>query len=773
MAPTNLRDGQADTLRGMRLLRWITRICVYAGVTAEIPFDHYVNGLTWQQAVSVHLGGYVIATVAIELAFGYAMKLRKRNAFPQAVLVELGSGSGLGDACRRAVETINRLLSTAWCALLLPDAAGNMRVAAVHGADAAHAEAVWQALAQTQEPQPGSEPRIYRGDDLPAEARGAAPAVAVVPIHALREPVGYLLLAGPRAGLRDRQLLAAIAGALGSPLHNLRQAETLRATQDRLRLVVNRAPMALVTIDAAGNFALAEGRVLESLGLPPESLIGRNIRDMPAVPADVVSAVEDALAGEERSLVAEVSGRFFEARISPLRDAGGSTLGASILAWDVTEQHRAREALQRSEEYFRALIENASDLIFIVDAETIVRYASPAVERALGYSIDELVGQSAFNFIHPDDRPELLSIFQQRLRERGVGIPIEFRVRHKDGSWRTIEAIGNFNVMDDPRFGGAVFNARDITERKQAEQALMESEARFRGLFQAAGDVMYTLSLDGRLTSLNPAFTTVTGWPAEQWIGKHFAPLIHPDDLPSTIEALRRLVQRDKDLPDTYEWRVRKASGEYMTGEFVTRPLYESGKLAGVIGVVRDVTERRQAEQRIRHMAHHDPLTGLPNRVALEAHLQALVESARAAGRPLAVMFLDLDYFKQINDTHGHEVGDALLRQVAETLKAAVRDGDIVARFGGDEFVVIVPNITAPQEALEVAERIQKLFARPYQLNGWSASITVSIGVAVYPLDGEDLPTLLRRADNAMYQAKSQGRNAVRLFSPGQTATAA
>ncbi|TMC00466.1 MAG: EAL domain-containing protein [Chloroflexi bacterium] len=323
-------------------------------------------------------------------------------------------------------------------------------------------------------------------------------------------------------------------------------------------------------------------------------------------------------------------------------------------------------------------------------------------------------------------------------------------------------------MLDDPNLGAIVANYRDITERKSAEDALRTSEERYRNLVETAQDVIYTLSPEGTLTSLNPAFERITGWPRSEWTGKSFAPLVHPDDLPTGYQQLKRVLAGES---VSFELRIKARSGEYLIAEFTATPLLENGRYAGLLGVARDITQRKKAENTIRQLAYHDALTGLPNRALFEDRLKLALSQAGREKKRVAVMFLDLDRFKLVNDTLGHGGGDKLLCGVSEDLGGVLRAGDTVARVGGDEFTILLPAMNDAQHATEIADRILDVLKRPRLIDGQEFSITTSIGITLFPQDGQDAETLLRNADTAMYRAKERGRNNYQLYTPAMNAS--
>ncbi len=304
-------------------------------------------------------------------------------------------------------------------------------------------------------------------------------------------------------------------------------------------------------------------------------------------------------------------------------------------------------------------------------------------------------------------------------------------------------------------------------ERRRDEELIKASEERYRTVVNAARDVIYTLAPDGTLTSLNPAFEEITGWECVQWVGKPFMPLIHPEDLSRALGEMKNLLGGQ---PGRFELRVLTKSGDYVVGEFTATPLVRGGRIEGVLGIARDITERRKAEETIRRLAYHDALTGLPNRALFEDRLSVALAQAHRNKQMLAVMFLDLDRFKLVNDTLGHGHGDLLLKSVARDLTQLVREGDTVARVGGDEFTILLADIGSAEAATAVAERILDRLKRPRVVEGHELRVTTSIGISLYPTDGSDAETLLRNADTAMYRAKEQGRDNYQCFAPAMNA---
>ena len=303
---------------------------------------------------------------------------------------------------------------------------------------------------------------------------------------------------------------------------------------------------------------------------------------------------------------------------------------------------------------------------------------------------------------------------------------------------------------------------RELTERKRAEEGLRLAATVVRTVEEA---VLVT-DHDNLIVAVNPAFTAITGYSAEEVIGKN------PRLLSSGLNPPEFYQEMWESLLATDSWRGeiqdRRKSGElYVEWLSIKRVRDESGKLTHHVAVFSDISERKAAEGHMRHLAHHDVLTDLPNRVLFADRLRQGIVQAKRGKAHLALLFIDLDKFKPVNDQFGHAVGDLLLKEAAKRLRLCVRESDTVSRVGGDEFVVLLHAIQVEQNSILVAEKIQHALSQPFELEGHSLRISASIGVAVYPQHGSDEAMLVKNADTAMYHAKADGRNNAKLYQTG------
>ena len=280
-----------------------------------------------------------------------------------------------------------------------------------------------------------------------------------------------------------------------------------------------------------------------------------------------------------------------------LERVGPAVLRALDLRRARAEQARAEEARRQGEERFRALIEHGADVVALVAPDGTLLFASHSIERLLGFTPAELVGRPAFERVHPDDLPRINAALRDIVARPGTPAGLELRWRHKDGSWRHIDAVA-VDRLAEPAVGAIVVNFRDVSERRTAEAALRESEERYRTLVEGVRDIIFALSPEGTIASLNPAFETIAGWRREEWVGQPFERLVHPEDLPLALELLGRVVRGE--LRPASQFRVRTAKGDYRVGEFSATSQLHEGRLIGILGIGRDVTERVQLEQQLR-----------------------------------------------------------------------------------------------------------------------------------------------------------------------------
>jgi diguanylate cyclase (GGDEF)-like protein/PAS domain S-box-containing protein len=465
-----------------------------------------------------------------------------------------------------------------------------------------------------------------------------------------------------------------------------------------------------------------------------------------------------------RFLLEDGSVRHIESEGSAILDASGKVSYVVVVSRDITERMIAEKALRNSEERFRSLVQNLSDMITIHDAQGITHYESPSAARILGYGPGGLIGKSPFDTIHPKDVARVKSAFQDLLQTTKPLALNDFRYRRADGTWIHLEVMG-INLLDHPAVKGVVLTSRDITGRKRAEHLLRESEQRFRDVVNAAGEYIWEVDIHWNYTYASERVERTLGYSEQELLGRSFFSLMPEGEANRVREWFREKVPEGQSFR-YLEHKTRTKYGDVIWQQVSGVPILGGhGRALGYRGTALDITDRKRAEARIEYLATRDALTDLPNRMLLNDRVEQAIVNAHRNFESFALLFIDLDRFKNINDSLGHHVGDQMLKQVAERLLHCVRERDTVARPGGDEFVVAIYDLKNSQDAGHIAHKILHALSQPFAIENNVLNTSCSIGISTYPSDGEDVPTLMRNADTAMYHAKEKGRNNYQFFS--------
>jgi diguanylate cyclase (GGDEF)-like protein/PAS domain S-box-containing protein len=424
-----------------------------------------------------------------------------------------------------------------------------------------------------------------------------------------------------------------------------------------------------------------------------------------------------------------------------------------------------------------AIVDTAGALVVVLDRHgRIVRF-NHACEQTTGYRSDEVEGRLFFELLlAEDERDAVLEVFRGLQAGR-------FPSRHEN-DWRTRAgerrriAWSNTALRDA---GGAVVwiigTGIDVTERARAELALRESEEKYALIAGAVDDIVSLHELDGRFVYVSPSCRRVTGFDPDALVGTDRLAYVHPDDRERVRAATQDLIRRhtDGDMapPATAEWRHACRDGSYRWLGTRTELLRDAGgRPFRLLCTSRDISERRQAETFIRWQTHHDGLTGLSNRALFQERLAQALAALRPGKAGGALVIVDLDRFKQINETLGHAAGDRMLQKIAERLQEALRPEDQIARIGGDEFALLLPRVEDPFAVARIVRQLLEIVGRPLVLDGHEMHVTASAGIGLFPFDGRDADTLLKHAEIALYRAKGQGPDRYQLYAPTMNATA-
>ncbi|HEX6458166.1 MAG TPA: EAL domain-containing protein [Thermoleophilaceae bacterium] len=432
----------------------------------------------------------------------------------------------------------------------------------------------------------------------------------------------------------------------------------------------------------------------------------------------------------------------------------GDQLAQYLERWRVLEEQRR----------LAAIVESTDDAILTKDRNRIITSWNAGAERLYGYSAEEAVGESVTMLIPETRVGEEVDILDRVITGERVTRYETERLR-KDGS--IVEVSLTASPVRDAHGAaiGASVIAHDITTRREAERAVIAERDRAESYLQMAGSILVAGDPGGCVTMINRAGLDVLGRSEDEVIGADWFELVLPEELRDDLRSrFRTLMTRgaSEGSMSYYETPVLTKAGEERIVAWMTSVMRDSGgRVTGVLSSGSDITERLKSEAAVAHLAYHDQLTGLANRVLLEEHLEVALARAARENRELALLYLDLDNFKMVNDSLGHAAGDRLLEMVAERLSGATRGSDVVARHGGDEFLILLSELEGDTAhvAEAVASKILTVLEEPFTMDDAEFEVGASIGIAICPRDGETASALLRSADAAMYQAKAGGRS--------------
>ncbi|HSS55063.1 MAG TPA: EAL domain-containing protein [Gaiellales bacterium] len=433
------------------------------------------------------------------------------------------------------------------------------------------------------------------------------------------------------------------------------------------------------------------------------------------------------------------------------------------------------DEFREAQERYRVLVENLPAITYVdLAGSGDPLYVSPQIEELMGIPADEWL--DGFNGwerrMHPDDRHTIAEY--RRTVETGEPYSASYRMQGLDGRmrWFRDDAAAVRDETGTPRFiQGVIF---DVTKQKEAEGALQASEARFREMLENVRLAAVVTDLEGRITFCNEYLAELSGWWEDELLGRIWSETFTPPDELEMEQRAQRGIERGSVIAH-YESSILTRSGERRLFSWNNTLLRDAnGDVVGQASVGEDITDRRRAEHELERLAFHDPLTGLPNRILFHEHLDVALARAQRAGCGVAVLYVDLDDFKLVNDSFGHNAGDELLCEVAARLTGSTRAADVVARQGGDEFLILIADVETNEGgdvvdvgdvARRVAEQVRAELQRPLMLADTEIYTSASLGISLYPADAPDAESLLKHADIAMYKAKESGRDGYQLFS--------
>lgn len=537
---------------------------------------------------------------------------------------------------------------------------------------------------------------------------------------------------------------------------------SLALAHDEIQAIFDSAGAGILVVDRDMRLQALNRKSQELFFVEAREVIGQNFRDVVCDPDQVLEecifdqVMATGTTVEQSDFVYQ--NRHFYVIGTPVKDHQQQTIRVVLVYTDITERRQMEKALREAEERSRSIIDSVQAGIVLIDPEThVVTDANDLALEMTGYRREDLIGTSCREAVCANSKgicpiTDLGHTIDNRecrlMRADGRGLSVL-----KTATKVTLN--GRMHLLE---------SFIDISARKQAEEALRHSEQRFRSLYEQAPLAYQSLDNRGRYLKVNQALLEMLGYQREDLLGRFVGDFM-------TSESRRQLEQRFHQFIESgavsgAEFTLLRQDGSAIIVAVNGRVAYDAqGNFQQTHCILHNITERKQAEQKIQRLAYYDALTGLPNRQLLQDRLKQVLAQAHRYQHQVGVLFLDLDRFKRINDTLGHVVGDQFLETIAERLKEWTRESDTVARLGGDEFVIILSAVQKIQDVVNIAAGILETVSQPIRLGGHEVFCSTSIGIAFYPMDGEDHETLLKNADTAMYAAKDRGRNTYQFFS--------
>jgi len=426
---------------------------------------------------------------------------------------------------------------------------------------------------------------------------------------------------------------------------------------------------------------------------------------------------------------------------------------------------RTEAAREKAEQDLMTIINHLPDTFYRTDRDGAITLISRSVEQLLGWSTGELLGKRLGDlYVDPDGREKFLAELQA---SNGTLLGYEAPLRRKDDTVIWVSTSAHYYRDANGDIAGVEGTTRDVTAIKTHEAMLQQAAA----VFENTADAVLICDSERRVVDVNRAFTEITGYGRSEAIGQPLTLLRAEDQDPACYDRILET------LEDTGRWQgelMHRCRDGRLIPAWQTSSLVRDaeGRITHYVAVFSDITPLKKTQQQLNHLAHHDVLTGLPNRLVLEDRVEHAIGHARRNREQLAVLFLDLDHFKNINDSFGHPVGDELLQDVAQRLRASIREDDTLARLGGDEFIILQESLASPQDPATLAGKLIAAFEPSFDVQGHPFRITLSMGISLFPNDGEDVATLIRNADAAMYRAKEKGRNDYQFYTAEMTVAA-
>jgi diguanylate cyclase (GGDEF)-like protein/PAS domain S-box-containing protein len=713
--------------------------------------------LAQENAIIAEIGRIVSSTLDIEGIYGhFAEKVKKLIPFDRIAINTVNYESGtVTVAYVTGVDVKDRLKGTA-----IP-LAGTLAGEVVRARKGI--------IIQGEDPKKVTD----RFPGLLASLQAGIRSLMAIPLISKDEVVGALHFHSTKPnGYREKDLRLAeevgnqIAGAIANAelfIERRRAEEALRQSEERYRTILENIEDGYYEVDLAGKYTFFNDSMCRIYGYSREEFMGISYRRY----TDQETAKEAFQAynrvyrtgepgrGFDHEIIRKDGTKgFIEASISLIKDSSGKPIGFRGIVRDITERKKAEEGLRQSEEKYRTILTNIEEGYYEADLAGSFTFFNDSMCRILGYPKEELMGMNNRQYTDRENAKRLFQAFHRVYTTGEPGRGFDNELIRKDGTKRYVEASISLKKDSAGRPVGFRGIVRDITERKRFEKVLQQERETFFSILQKEPYGALLINTDETFLYVNPEFTVITGYTREdvpngrEWFRKAYP---DPEYRHKVIATWKADIAPRKGVDRV--WSVVCKNGQIKEIEF-RLTFVDDGR---IIVMLSDVTERKRTEEELAYRATHDLLTGLPNRMLFKDRFSVAMAQAQRAHKKLAVVFLDMDRFKEVNDTLGHHVGDRLLCAVGNRLTEFVRKTDTVARIGGDEFLLLLAEIDRVEDATAIARKAVESIQDHFVVNGHEIFITASMGIAFYPDDGNEVDTLVNRADKVMYSDKQKG----------------
>ncbi len=575
----------------------------------------------------------------------------------------------------------------------------------------------------------------------------------------------------------DMRFDATIKGyyIVGHDITDLKVAQdALAARESQLRAIMDGVPAPVAYIDRDERCQYVNRTFLQYFGLTAEQVASMRLRDVVGhgIYASAQAMLSRALEGESTSFDRLVPGaggarRWMTIRVVPDATPSGEVHGAFVLMNDIHGLKQAQEALRASEGELRLIMDNVPARVAYIDRESRFRFLNRHNEEWLSENRKDLTGRKIGEVVGEARAAQLEPLVTRVFTGETVSTEQLLLQPNGEQRWESIHYAPNRDAEGNVIGIYAVHT--DIHDQKRNEEALRRANWMLSSHINNTPLAVLEWDRDFRLVRWSPQAENIFGWRAEEVLGMPItgSQLTHEADREQVVTLISKLMSGEEPRATGLNRNYRKDAETIWCEWYHSCLLDEQGNIVSILSFVQDVSSRIQAEERLQYLATRDALTGLPNRLLLQERLGQAIAQAKRNGRRVGVLFIDLDRFKNVNDTLGHRIGDELLKHVTASLSETLRETDLLARLGGDEFMVIVEEFEDPAVLNRVAQKLQEAIAQPFEIEEHDIYVTSSIGIAVYPDDSDDPEGLLKHADVAMYRSKELGRNTYQFFDAG------